>query len=316
MSGHGEIFPNLFLVGAMKAGTTSVHYVLSEHPQIFMSEVKEPKYFAFYKEQRHFLGPQDPANQRLYVDRRRYLSLFRNRGTEKYAGESSTIYLYSPEAAENIKHEVPDARILVILRNPVDRAYSNFLYARQRGLEPEPSFQRALEVEEARIAQGWGALWHYKSKGLYAEQLERYLMNFPQRQIFIGLYDDLQSTPTEFYRQIWKFLEVSDSTVPTDTVLNRSGAVRSPFLHVLLLFFLRLPQRLPRNFIWRLRASAVGGVLSSRLEALYNLNLTSPPPLPLDVKNWLSHYYLSDIQKTEQIVGKSLDLWQMKDMKT
>lgn len=302
-------FPNLFVVGAMKAGTTTLHQVLSAHPEIFMSRVKEPKFFAFQRDKTPFRGPGDPGNQRFFVDRRRYLRLFEGWRSERYAGECSTIYLYREEAAENISENVADARIVIVLREPVERAHSNYLYAVQRGFEPEPSFRNAVSLEEVRIADGWGPLWHYKRKGLYAGQVERYLRNFPPRQVFVGLFDDLRSRPALFYRRLLEFLELDDHPLPIATVANRSYRPQSHLITT----FLGMANRLP----YVVRRRATRGVLSGCLRRfggmLRQRNAGEAPRLSRDDAAWLRPHFEGDLARLEDVLGRSLESWRRDD---
>jgi hypothetical protein len=306
MSASPVPFPNLFVLGAAKAGTTSIHHALARHPGVFMSRVKEPKYFAFRDETRTFTGPRDPGNDREFVVRERYLELFRDRGGARFAGESSTIYLYSPVAAANIRDAVPDATLIAVLREPLERAYSNYLHARQRGLEPEGSFQRAMELEEERIAAGWGPLWHYKRKGLYADQIERYLARFPRERIFVGRFDDLRADPAGFFRRIFEFLGLSPETPPDAAIArNESRTVRSPLLHRLL----RSPRLLPRTMRSRLGSLPLAGRACALLERLQAANLEAARPLPADARRAFQDYFAADIERLEAMLAWDLGGW-------
>jgi hypothetical protein len=144
--------PTFLIVGTARAGTTTLHHWLSEHPQVRMSAVKEPKYFAF-DEQPDWHGPGDQRATRTYTyDRESYQRLFD--GAEQFAasGESSPWYLYSPIAAAKIRQEIPAARIIIVLRHPVDRAYSNWAINLQSGRETITDFHRALKAERNRIS--------------------------------------------------------------------------------------------------------------------------------------------------------------------
>ena len=166
--------PNFFIVGAQKAGTTSLYYYLKQHPQIYMSPRKEPHFFEgmhwdFYRPGRMALPVTDLAD---------YQALFEGVTDEKAIGEASASYLYSPKAPTLIKRSIPYARLIAILRNPADRAYSNFLHCVRAGRESIVDFAEALRVEEGRIKGNWGPLWHYKQKGFYYAQVKRYLDTF------------------------------------------------------------------------------------------------------------------------------------------
>lgn len=146
--------PNFLIVGAQKAGTTSLHYYLKQHPQIYMRPRKEPHFFEgmhwdFYRPGRIMLAVTDLAD---------YQALFEGVTDEKAIGEASASYLYSPKAPTLIKRSIPDARLIAILRNPPDRAYSNFLHCVRGGRESIVDFAEALRVEEERIILEYAAL--------------------------------------------------------------------------------------------------------------------------------------------------------------
>src|ERR687883_42510 len=155
--------PNFFVVGAQKAGTTSLYYYLKQHPEVYMSPVKEPHFFEgmqseFYRPGRKVMPVTCLGD---------YQALFQGVSNEKAIGEASASCLYSPKAPALLKGAIPNAKLIAVLRNPVDRAYSNFLHCIRVNREPLPSFAGALQAEEGRIRNNWGPLWHYKQKGFY-----------------------------------------------------------------------------------------------------------------------------------------------------
>ncbi len=141
--------PNFLIVGAMKCGTTALYYYLEQHPQIFMSPVKEPNFFCF--EGREGL---DSGNS--ITDIAAYRGLFRGVSSERAIGEASHCYLYEPRAVERIKHYTPDARLIAILRSPIERAYSHFLHAVRNGTECQSrgNAQIHTQIAEAGIHTG------------------------------------------------------------------------------------------------------------------------------------------------------------------
>src|SRR5690606_9595554 len=120
----------------------------------------------------------------------------------------SAAYLYSERAPERIAAHVPGARLLVVLRDPVERAYSSYLYQVARGLETAPTFAAALAEERRRGAEGWPPVWHYRAMGCYAEQLERYLARFPPEQLMVRFHEDLVRGPRAFMREVYAFVGV------------------------------------------------------------------------------------------------------------
>ena len=144
--------PNFFIIGAAKSGSTSLYHYVKQHPQIYMSPLKEPKFFALAGEKLDFPGPGDQENvSRAITDIHSYRNLFQGRTTEIVIGEASVLYLYSRRAINHIWQSIPNAKLIAILRHPVDRAYSNFLSLRRPNHEPIADFSQALQQEEARI---------------------------------------------------------------------------------------------------------------------------------------------------------------------
>ncbi|VAW54786.1 Sulfotransferase [hydrothermal vent metagenome] len=209
--------PNFFLVGAAKSGTTSLYSYLSQHPDIFLPEVKEPNYYAYKDTQLSVKGPKPEKIliklllKKTVTNESDYYHLYAKAQMSQLTGDCSPRYLYSENVAELIYRDCPDAKIIVILRNPVARAYSHYLMNRQRDLEPEDSFENALDQESSRKQQGWGWDWHYLSLGRYGEQLQRYYDRFPKENILVVLHDDFISDQQTIMQEIYRFLGVDDA---------------------------------------------------------------------------------------------------------
>jgi Sulfotransferase domain len=198
-------WPNLFIVGAAKAGTTSLYHYLSQHPEIYMSPIKEPHFFSRIRPDRKHValsGTQVIANERSY------LRLFQQWQHEPLAGEASPSYLWEPMAASRIKQVSPNAKIIILLREPVSRAYSHYLNDVRAGLEKR-SFLEAIEADLAATKVGWGVSPLYVALGLYGEQVKRYLDRFTQVKIIF--FENLILYPQETLRQIFRFLQVEAS---------------------------------------------------------------------------------------------------------
>src|ERR671929_75877 len=132
--------PNFFIIGAMKSGTTALYYYLEQHPEVYMSPVKEPNFFC---------SQEQKNGADAVTDIRAYERLFRGVLGETAVGEASHCYLYEPRAAAAIRRCVPEAKLLAILRNPIDRAFSHFLHMVRTGSEPLSDFAQALREEGA-----------------------------------------------------------------------------------------------------------------------------------------------------------------------
>ena len=175
--------PNFILFGAGRSGTTSLYHYLKQHPQIYLSPTKEPRFFAFEGRALSFQGPGDEEriNKSSTTDLKSYQAHFDGVRNEKAIGEGSVSYLYYARAAERIRYHIPTAKLIALLRHPADRAYSNFLSLQE--LEPAKNFAQALQEESSRVRSNWGHVWHYARRGYYYAQLKPYFDTFDRGQI-------------------------------------------------------------------------------------------------------------------------------------
>ena len=174
--------PDFLVIGVPKAGTTALHAALARHPGLYMSAVKEPKFFlSDGPPPARGGGPGDALTYREHIWRRpEYEALFDAAPPGTLRGESTPLYLYDRAAMRRIRETLPAARLIVILRDPVERAHSNWTHLWSAGLEPIGDFVRACVEEERRIAAGWASFWHYTGLGRYGEQLEYLFTLFPR----------------------------------------------------------------------------------------------------------------------------------------
>ena len=161
-----------------------------------------------------------------------YHSLFQSVSGEKAIGEASTAYLYSTKAIERIKHYIPNVKVIAILRDPVERAYSNFLHLVRDGREPFSNFRKALEEESNRRINSWGWGWRYLDRGFYYSQLKEWFTNFSESQIKIYLYEDLCEDPAGLLTNICDFLDIDNKIIfDTSRRYNISSIPKSNTLH-------------------------------------------------------------------------------------
>jgi hypothetical protein len=197
--------PNFLIIGAAKSGTTALHSYLDQHPQIFMTPDKETNFFTFEGQTLNFQGPGDEGINSFSITRpAQYQQLFSGVSGEKAIGEACPLYLYDPDTAQRIKSQLPEVRLVVILRNPVDRAYANYLHLIRDGREPCADFEQALQQEPHRVQQGWEWFWHYTQQGFYGQQLARYSQCFDREQIRVYLYEDLSKRPDWLFQDLFQ----------------------------------------------------------------------------------------------------------------
>jgi len=212
------VSPDFFVIGAPKAGTTALHSALARHPQLYLSPVKEPKFYLCGERppaRRAHRGPGDAHSRHEWVWRReRYAALFAGAPEGTLRGESTPFYLSDPAALARIHADRPDAKLVAVLRDPVDRAYSNWMHLWSDGLETEPDVVRAVAAEDARRAAGYAPFWHYRRLGLYGEQLQALYEVFPRSQVHLLRYRDLVDTPAEAVGAVCAFLGVEAADPP------------------------------------------------------------------------------------------------------
>jgi hypothetical protein len=299
--------PNLLIVGAMRSGTTTAYRVLSEHPEIFMSPWKEPDFLGLEGKRPTYSGPGDEViNRQAVVSEGAYRELFRDGANYPWRGEASTSYLYSAAAVRGIRRHIDDPRLVLLLRDPVDRAFSAYQYMRGQDREPYDTFDAALADEERRIADGWSPMWHYRRASHYKPQVERLFDAFPSDRIHVTLFEDLYDRPDEAFGSIFSWLGVDDSFEVPVGAHNRSGAARSRALGRLLK---------PRRVRQRLVGSRLPTFVKKPLRALREANVQSAGShLTLAVRRELIVEFRDDIEYVEQLTDRHLTGWKRGDM--
>ena len=293
------VVPNFLIIGAAKAGTTSLYRYLQQHPQVFMSEPKEPRFFA-YRERPHGAARAGATN-RGPLTFEQYCRLFDAAQGARAIGEASTLYLYSRIAAREIHRRIPEAKLIAVLRHPVDRAYSHFLHGVRDGWEPLRDFRQAVDEEAPRIAQGWGPRWHYLRRGLYAAQLRRYLALFGREQLAVYLYEDLCRDPPALMRSVFDLLDVDASFRPS--VATRYNAAWVPRVRTLDDTF-RAQNRIGSS----LRARLPEPLWTRVVPRIKELNRTRPR-LGADHRGELLSFFREDILELQALIDRDLTHW-------
>jgi hypothetical protein len=305
--------PNLFLVGAPKAGTTSLARYLAQHPAVYMSPIKEPCFFApevvdFEPRAREIFdadaaalgayldGPMsEPRDRGIVLDWEQYLKLFKHVRDESAIGEASVSYLGSPGAPSAIHAKIPHARIIMMLRDPADRLFSHYAAARAAGTTAQ-SFARWLDDQvavEATRQPPIGPVW----AGRYGEHLQRYLASFPVEQVHVSFYEDFIRDARRVVASILTFLGV-DPDVKID-LRQRHNVTTVPRWPALV--------ALTRPVGKALRAVAPEAVVN-RVRALSLV----PQPLTAtsEERARAVEIYRGDIRVLERLLGRNLSTWQ------
>ena len=296
--------PTFLVIGAYKAGTTSVHHYLSQHPDVYVPRRKEPNYFAFGDvavpvgaPATSALAPH-PAAAAAVTRREDYVRLFDGVAGEQAVGEVSPEYLVNERACEAIRAELPDVRLVAVLRNPVERAFSDYLMYRRDGVEPDADFERALDQQEARRRRGEPTGW-YVETGFYGRQLARYFDAFPREQISVHLFEDLTTDPDGTMAAIFTFLGVRRVPLGSVDQYNASGVPRNPLLAAALRSRRWLGAPLKRVLPDRWRPA---------LERFVQRGLDRPSLAP-EHRARLVDTYGDDIRLLERLTGRDLSSW-------
>lgn len=295
--------PDFLVIGAAKAGTSALYRYLEQHPQIYASPVKEPHFFGLEGNTHEFQGPlgaEVKENKAVYHIEA-YRKLFQNAPSEARVFEASVSYLYLPQAAYRIKFYLPKVKLIVMLRNPVERAFSSFLYLMRDAREPLEDFNRGLKAEPERIQNNWGFLYRYTDLGFYADQLSTYYDVFEPEQIKVFLYDDFKADSLKVLREAFDFVSVDAEFQPdTSRKFNVSGLPKNKAMHKLIaeknILKALIKPMIPRRLRYRFK------------ENYYETNL-SKPILLNETRQHLIEVFRKDILKLEELLGRDLSMW-------
>jgi len=307
--------PTFLIIGAAKSGTTSLYQYLGQHPEVYMSPEKEPHFFAFKDHPLNFKGPGDgKIIERTTPSLPEYQKLFEEAEPSMAVGEASPSTLYIPVAASRVAHHLPEARLIAILRNPIDRARSNFYTMLIQGREPCSDFETALQKEKARIAANWSMFWHYKQIGFYHAQLSRFYDLFDHSQIHVCLFEEFIDDTVRVVQDIFRFLNVDPTFVPdTSTRHNPSGQPRSWILHWLLQLAgigTKVRETLPSALTKEIgeRARPIIRQIRRWKKGLIQKNLERPS-LSDETRTQLQDVYREDVLHLQDLIDRDLSHW-------
>jgi hypothetical protein len=300
--------PHFVIAGAPKAGTTALHAALATHPELYLSPVKEPKYYLTGgrppPRSRH-RGPGDAHSAREWVWRREdYLALFDAAPPGTVWGESTPFYLYDREAHARLAADAPDLKVIAVVRDPVDRAYSNWAHLRADGLEPVADFATAVRLEEQRIDDGWAPFWHYRGLGRYGGQLRDLYQHVRRENVLLLRYRQLVDQPRDTLDRVSEFLGVATGVAHTVAPENVKPFVADTPRHRVLSRVARAGAAVGAHFspqVWR--------QVSRPLITAMHAGRTRRPPLPVEVRREVLEPLLPDIELLEQLTGESFADW-------
>ncbi|MDG2139007.1 MAG: sulfotransferase [Flavobacteriales bacterium] len=290
--------PNLLIIGAAKSGTTSLHNYLNQHPDIFMSAHKEP----------HFLINNDIGVNRIpngIYDYDEYIDLFKEKQDYKYRGESSTMYLQFPDfTIKNIKKYLDNIKIIIMLRNPVERAFSGYQHVKRYNRMERLDFNQAIDECESRYRNNLNMTpaSRYINIGLYYNMVRKFQLNF-DKEIHVIIYDDFINDTKKELSKVFDFLDVDSVSIDVDKKYMVGGwQWKSGFLKSLLIkktflnHFIRLvfPFKRLRRFIRK----KIITLLSTEVKKMDDRTRVK-----------LQNLYTGDISKLSNLLDRDLNSW-------
>lgn len=295
-----QIKPNLFIVGAGKAGTSAMHHYLGQHPQAFMSPVKEPNFFGsdlLFRQRRTTLDE--------------YLAMF-DGAQEKIRGEASVLYLMSKKAPEEIALFSEDPRIVIMLRDPVEVLYSRHSQNLKCGVEDIISFKEALDAEEERrcgrrIPAGTEVINNlfYSEWVRFTEQCSRYLSEFGKSRVSIILYDDFKKDPAKCFKKLCTDIGIDNEFSPQPERINENKKIRSHFMNRVAKGKIKAATRISRIVLPNPRMRQI---VKDQINKINSVP-AQRPPLDHVLEKELRIKWTHEIDSLSDLIGKDLSLW-------
>ena len=291
------MLPNFIGIGAPKSGTTWLFKCLQEHPEIFLTPIKETYFFDYFFDPDHIS---------------KYDENFENSDLFKAIGEVTATYIFSKEAPERIHKLLPDIKIIVLLRNPVDQVYSHYWHLLRQNFHSSDcrrlSFEQAIEQYRDRLIE----------PALYSKHLDVWLRYFDKMQLKFIFYDDIQENPKQVLQDLYSFLEVDPGFIP-EGMLHRDASSRkgvSPrnsllsqshsFMYQTLNQYIYAPLK---QLIGDHRSASIKDALKVRQIMQLLFYKDGYPKMNVETRQKLSQYFREDIQSLEYLSNRSLSHW-------
>jgi hypothetical protein len=297
---------NLFIVGAAKSGTTSLYNYLNQHPDVFFPRVKEPNYYSNIESEDPsvYHTPKEGVfyHNKIIKDEAVYFSLYSTSDKFKIIGDSSPSYLWDTEASKRIYSDFPDAKILIILRNPVMRTFSHYLMNLKSGTETETNFLKALKRDEKINPKVWGdgKVWLYKELGMYYKQVKNYFDTFKNENIKVIIYEEFFKDVEQGLFDVFEFLEIEpNQNINYNEIHNKYSAPKNSLSKYVL-----------QN---KTNLGFIRNIAPNKLKTFLNKNVfykdAEKPEFDRDALTYLHNVFIDDINKLEVLLNKKLDSW-------
>ena len=299
--------PDFLLVGAAKSATSSLYYYLNQHPQITMASVKESWFFSFYEKPPQYTSPGILSN--VISELGDYLKLYDGAESGQILGDACPSYLYTYEdTIRNIRQlysekALANLKIIISLREPVSRAYSQY-YTFKRLVHEPLTFEQAIQEDTVnqRMLDNWNIFYDYTGFGMYSKQVEAFRRAFGKERVLVLLYDDIQADIDKVCRDIFLFLEVApDFPVDARAKINSiAGEPKVKWIVTGLFSKNRLKRMISAMIPIRIRRVVIHLVLKRLLKR---------EVMDVNTHKQLSGYFNQDILKLEKLIGRDLSSW-------
>ncbi|WP_176223804.1 sulfotransferase family protein [Marivirga sericea] len=300
--------PDFLIIGAGKSGTTSLDNYLKQHPEIFISERKEPNFYGYELNQLSDFSVKSEINH--YTDSvtnlEDYLNLFSSAGQQQLKGETSNTYMYHNTAAERIQHYNPEMKLIAILRQPAERLYSRFLHLARENELPTDNFLDCLDKE---------SIWWWRNdlvkEGFYGQYLKKYYELFDHSQIKVFLFEDLKNHPEKLFKEVFQFLNIDSGFEPNLSVeYNQSGFIKNKKVDAIFggkgIINRTMKFILPKKIISSLKGNIQ---VQKKIQSLRSKNLHKPK-LKTELKQQITNeIYLEDIKELQKLIDRDLSHW-------
>ncbi|NND77506.1 MAG: sulfotransferase [Flavobacteriales bacterium] len=311
-----EKSPNFFVVGVVKGGTTSLYQYLSQHPDVFLTPIKETNHFSDKDMDHEHFDNQYELDSRLDIkkylakkeretvhiahvrERSDYMKLFQNVGNERARGEVCNSYMLCPCSASQIYEAFPDSKIIVMLREPARRMYSQYLMNIREAKVLGRSFREEIEHDNNKNRKGWGVSHNYFELGNYASQIKRYIELFGKENVMVCLFEDFIKDPEKEMKRIFKFLDVSEDVKLDTQVFNVARKPRSKYLN----YFLS------RTGILKLARSIVPKAKRGKYKQMLSKK-GGFVPISAEDEAYLRAHYASEVKDLKALLNIDLNIW-------
>lgn len=295
--------PNFICVGAPKTGTTALHEDMAAHPDVFVTAIKETHFFRLAFDGLPWNGPGTPPPM-LVDSLEKYKALFAEVKTEKAIGEICPSYFADARTPGHIYDTLGRIKIIIMLRDPAARAFSQFLHARLIGCEPEPSFLKAIALEPERNAAQWGEFWSYLGQSYYAPVLERYFSTFGRENVLVLRHERYVRERKESLQDVYNFIGVSPDIAQQQCAPKRQVNISGVPTNRATAFAFRHIEKMA--MIGRI---FVPTPVRRKVRSLMDRSLTKAT-LPPEERHYIISQLSDDLTQVEKLTG-----WELKDWK-